>query len=102
MAEEKLKHVDIENDDLNNHQLGVYHFCLGDIFEHQYDENEKAKAHFRISVEYFMKKNYINEILRSQNHLAQILIKQDRSWIWPFGCMIARNIVSRRYWMLQV
>jgi HTH-type transcriptional regulator, quorum sensing regulator NprR len=78
MAEEKLKHIDLDNDDLNNHQLGVYHFCVGDIFEHQYDENEKAKDHFKRSVDCFMKKNYIYEKLRSQNHLAQILIKQDR------------------------
>ena len=25
--------------------------------------------------------------------------KTNPSWIWPFGCMIVRSIVSRRYWM---
>lgn len=78
LAEEKLKHINPESHDLNYYQLGVFSFCYGEILHQLYNNIAKAEDYLRKSIEYFSYKNYLKEKLKSQNRLAELLIKQNR------------------------
>ncbi|WP_335871257.1 helix-turn-helix transcriptional regulator [Bacillus sp. 2205SS5-2] len=77
LAEEKLKHINPESHELNNYQLGVFNFCYGEVVHQLYNIAE-AENYLRKSIEHFSHKNYLKEKLKSQNHLAELLIKQNR------------------------